>query len=105
MGVKCAYDSEAIGHIHGHLPVLLGETHGGSRDWRGVVTRSAAEAAAFGGPGRYGRAAAATGGRGGSEISRIRGSGKIEGRRAGAEIRRRFEKGERRPDRKTAARI
>jgi len=61
--------------------VLPGEAHGGSRDWGGVVARSATEAATFGGPGRHRGAAAATGGRGGSEIPRIRGSGEIEGRR------------------------
>src|SRR5208282_2749318 len=105
MGVKCAYDSETIGHVLGQLPVLPGEAHGGSRDRRGVVARSAAEAAAFGGPGRHGGAAAPTSGRGGSEIPRVRGSGKIEGRRAGAKICGGFEEGERRPDRKTSARF
>ena len=105
MGVKCAYDPETIGHVYGWLPLLPGEAHGGSRDWRGAVPRASAEAAAFGGPGRYGCAAPATGGRGGSEIPRIRGSGEIEGRRAGAKIRGGFEEGEGRPDRKTSTRL
>jgi len=105
MGVKCAYDPETIGYVYGWLPVLPGEAHGGSRDWRGAVPRASTEAAAFGGPGRYGCAAPATGGRGGSEIPRIRGSREIERRRAGAKIRGGFEEGERRPDRKTSTRL
>ena len=87
MGVKCAYDSEAIGHFYSQLPVLPGEAYGGSRNRRGTVARSSAETAAFGGFGRYCRAAAPASGRSGSEIPRVRGSREIEGRRAGAKIR------------------
>src|ERR1700730_15801365 len=86
-------------------PVLPRKAHGGSRDWRGAVARCAAEAATLGGPGRHSGAAAATGGRCGSEVPCVGGSGEIEGRRAGAKIRRGFEEGERRTHRKTSARF